>query len=157
MFAAARFAAAAGAITGQRRERLEDVPKEAAKTVVAAFAVVWGLPLKTPARNARKLALLCGEIAARAFACDAADADQVKHLFEEVEGQIGTKDVVVYNASARARGPVVAGRLAFMPRGFWPNGDKNDNGELVLNLPARRRFAFDYRDHLGLGDLAFLQ
>jgi NAD(P)-dependent dehydrogenase (short-subunit alcohol dehydrogenase family) len=59
------------------------------------------------ARNAGKLAPLCGEIAARAFACDAADADQVKRLFEEVEGQIGTPDVVVYNASARARGPVV--------------------------------------------------
>jgi NAD(P)-dependent dehydrogenase (short-subunit alcohol dehydrogenase family) len=59
------------------------------------------------ARNAGKLALLCGEIAARAFACDAADADQVKHLFEEVEGQIGTPEVVVYNASARVRGPVV--------------------------------------------------
>jgi NAD(P)-dependent dehydrogenase (short-subunit alcohol dehydrogenase family) len=59
------------------------------------------------ARNAGKLAPLCGEIAARAFACDAADADQVKRLFEEVEGQIGTPDVVVYNAGARARGPVV--------------------------------------------------
>ena len=46
---------------------------------------------------------------------------------------------------------------AFMPRGFWPNGDKNDNGESVLNLQARRRIAFDYRDDLGLGELAFLQ
>jgi NAD(P)-dependent dehydrogenase (short-subunit alcohol dehydrogenase family) len=59
------------------------------------------------ARNAGKLAALCSETAAQAFACDAADADQVKQLFEQVERQIGTPDVVVYNASARARGPVV--------------------------------------------------
>lgn len=66
-----------------------------------------GMRVALAARNAGKLAPLCEEIAARAFACDAADADQVRRLFEEVEGQVGAPDVVVYNASARARGPVV--------------------------------------------------
>lgn len=74
---------------------------------VARLFAREGMRVALAARNAGKLAPLCGEIAARAFACDAADVDQVKRLFEEVEGQIGTPDVVVYNASARARGPVV--------------------------------------------------
>lgn len=74
---------------------------------VARLFAREGMRVALAARNAGKLAPLCGEIAARAFACDAADVDQVKRLFEEVEGQVGAPDVVVYNASARARGPVI--------------------------------------------------
>src|SRR5258708_28411958 len=59
------------------------------------------------ARNTSKLAGLCSEVGARAFACDAAKPDQVQRLFEELENEIGAPDVVVYNASARARGPFV--------------------------------------------------
>jgi NAD(P)-dependent dehydrogenase (short-subunit alcohol dehydrogenase family) len=59
------------------------------------------------ARNIEKLAALSSEVGAHAFACDAADTNQVKRLFEDVEGRIGAPDLVVYNASARARGPLV--------------------------------------------------
>jgi NAD(P)-dependent dehydrogenase (short-subunit alcohol dehydrogenase family) len=59
------------------------------------------------ARNTEKLAPLCSETGAHAFSCDAVDPNQVKRLFDEVQDQIGVPDVVVYNASARARGPLV--------------------------------------------------
>jgi NAD(P)-dependent dehydrogenase (short-subunit alcohol dehydrogenase family) len=59
------------------------------------------------ARRTEKLAELCRETGARAFACDASEPDEVKRLFSEVEKDIGAPDVVVYNASARARGPFV--------------------------------------------------
>jgi NAD(P)-dependent dehydrogenase (short-subunit alcohol dehydrogenase family) len=59
------------------------------------------------ARKIEKLGALCGETGARAFACNAADADEVERLFGMVEREIGAPDVVVYNASARASGPFV--------------------------------------------------
>jgi NAD(P)-dependent dehydrogenase (short-subunit alcohol dehydrogenase family) len=65
-----------------------------------------GLRVALAARDTEKLAGLCGETGAKAFACDAIQADQVAHLFTAVESAIGAPDVVVYNASARARGPV---------------------------------------------------
>ncbi len=65
-----------------------------------------GMQLALVARDAGKLAPLCGETGARAFACDAVDPDQVAGMFAAVEAAIGAPDVVVYNASARARGPV---------------------------------------------------
>jgi NAD(P)-dependent dehydrogenase (short-subunit alcohol dehydrogenase family) len=59
------------------------------------------------ARKVEKLGALCNETGARAFACDATNAEDVERLFGLVEREIGTPDLVVYNASARARGPVV--------------------------------------------------
>jgi NAD(P)-dependent dehydrogenase (short-subunit alcohol dehydrogenase family) len=56
------------------------------------------------ARQIEKLGALCQETGARAFACNATDADEVERLFGLVEREIGSPDVVVYNASARARG-----------------------------------------------------
>ena len=65
-----------------------------------------GLRVALAARDAEKLAPLCAETGAKAFACDAVVPDQVARLFAAVEGATGAPDVVVYNASARARGPV---------------------------------------------------
>jgi NAD(P)-dependent dehydrogenase (short-subunit alcohol dehydrogenase family) len=59
------------------------------------------------ARAVEKLGALCHETGARAFACNAADPDDVERLFGLVEREIAAPDLVVYNASARARGPVV--------------------------------------------------
>jgi NAD(P)-dependent dehydrogenase (short-subunit alcohol dehydrogenase family) len=64
-----------------------------------------GIKVALAARSIEKLGALCTETSARAFACDATDHDQVERLFGLVEREIGTPDVVVYNASARARGP----------------------------------------------------
>jgi len=66
-----------------------------------------GLAVSVAARDAAKLAPLCAETGARAFACDAQDAAQVQRLFAEVDHVQGEPDVVVYNASARTRGPFV--------------------------------------------------
>ena len=66
-----------------------------------------GLRVALAARQTDKLSGLCRETGARAFACDAINPDDVKRLFDDVEAQIGAPDVVVYNASARARGPLL--------------------------------------------------
>ena len=59
------------------------------------------------ARGGEKLADLCAVTCAQAFACDAVEPDQVSRLFDDEEKPIGTPDVVVFYASARARGPLV--------------------------------------------------
>ena len=59
------------------------------------------------ARKVEKLGSLCRETGAHAYACDAANADEVERLFGLVEREIGTPDLVVYNASGRARGAFV--------------------------------------------------
>ncbi|UFZ01644.1 SDR family NAD(P)-dependent oxidoreductase [Bradyrhizobium ontarionense] len=59
------------------------------------------------ARKVEKLGALCNETGARAYPCDATDPEEVERLFGLVEREIGTPDLVVYNASARARGPLV--------------------------------------------------
>jgi len=66
-----------------------------------------GLGVAIAARDTAKLAPLCAETGARAFLCDAQDEAQVQRLFAEVEQAQGAPDVVVYNASARSRGPFV--------------------------------------------------
>ena len=65
-----------------------------------------GAKVALAARNPDKLASLCGETGAVAFACDATDEAQVIQLFAEVDAAHGTPDLVVYNASARAPGPI---------------------------------------------------
>ena len=66
-----------------------------------------GIRIALAARRIEKLGALCSETGARAFACNAADADEVERLFGAVEREFGNPDVVVYNASARARGALV--------------------------------------------------
>jgi NAD(P)-dependent dehydrogenase (short-subunit alcohol dehydrogenase family) len=52
------------------------------------------------------LAPLAAEIRAQTFAVDATDPAAVARLFEEADTRLGEPDVVVYNASARAHGPI---------------------------------------------------
>src|SRR6202011_265899 len=66
-----------------------------------------GIKVALAARGIEKLGALCTETGARAFACNATDPDEVERLFALVEREIGTPDLVVYNASGRARGPFV--------------------------------------------------
>jgi NAD(P)-dependent dehydrogenase (short-subunit alcohol dehydrogenase family) len=63
-----------------------------------------GIRVALAARSVEKLGALCSETGARAFACDATNADEVERLFGLVEREIGTPDVVIYNASGRSRG-----------------------------------------------------
>jgi NAD(P)-dependent dehydrogenase (short-subunit alcohol dehydrogenase family) len=64
-----------------------------------------GFKVALAARNTEKLASLCAGTGAVAFPCDATDPDQVSQLFQDVERKMGDPDVVIYNASARSRGP----------------------------------------------------
>lgn len=66
-----------------------------------------GLAVAIAARDTVKLTSLCTETGARAFACDAQDEAQVQQLFADIERDQGAPDVVIYNASARTRGPLV--------------------------------------------------
>ena len=59
-----------------------------------------GLRVTLAARDTGKLAALCGETGATAIATDATQPADVARLFDAIE----PPDVVVYNASARARG-----------------------------------------------------
>ena len=67
-----------------------------------------GFKVALAARNTEKLASLCENTGALAFACDATDLAQVSKLFQDVERKVGAPDVVIYNASARSRGPFVS-------------------------------------------------
>ncbi len=64
-----------------------------------------GIGVSLAARSVEKLGALCSETGARAYAGNATDPDEVERLFGLVERESGTPDVVVYNASGRARGP----------------------------------------------------
>ncbi len=66
-----------------------------------------GLAVAVAARRVDKLAALAAETGCSVHGCDATNPDAVAALFTAVEAQHGAPDVVVYNASARARGPVV--------------------------------------------------
>ena len=74
---------------------------------LARLLAKQGLRVALAARNVGKLEALCQETGAKAFACDATDADEVAKLFVDVEQQIGKPDVVIYNASLRARGTFI--------------------------------------------------
>src|SRR6202012_6183575 len=66
-----------------------------------------GIRVALAARKIEKLGALCSETGARAFACNATEPDDVERLFGQVEREIATPDLVVYNASGRARGAFV--------------------------------------------------
>jgi len=65
-----------------------------------------GMEVFLGARDTRKLADLVKETGAMAIACDATKAEDVERLFTAVDAGGGV-DLVVYNASGRARGPIV--------------------------------------------------
>ena len=59
------------------------------------------------ARKTDKLASLCAETGARAYACDASKPKDVDSLFAAVTRDLASPDIVVYNASYRTRGPFI--------------------------------------------------
>src|SRR5262245_5367081 len=63
-----------------------------------------GIKVALAARKIEKLGELCTQTGAKAVACDATSADEVQRLFGLVERELAAPDIVVDNASARARG-----------------------------------------------------
>jgi NAD(P)-dependent dehydrogenase (short-subunit alcohol dehydrogenase family) len=75
---------------------------------LARLFAAGGMRVGLVARDGDKLGPLCFDTGAEiGFAYDAAQADEVVRLFEHVDREMGGVDVVIYNASARARGPLI--------------------------------------------------
>ncbi len=66
-----------------------------------------GMQVALAARNVEKLGELVSETGAWTHACDAGDPDSVDRLFSTMRREFEMVDLVVYNPSARARGPLV--------------------------------------------------
>ncbi len=73
---------------------------------LARLCVKKGMKVALAARNTDKLADLARETDAVTVACDGRDPDSVASMFAALDDSIGTPDLVIYNASARSRGPV---------------------------------------------------
>jgi short-subunit dehydrogenase len=65
-----------------------------------------GMHVTLAARNIEKIKQIAKETKAAVFACDASEPDQVKELFKLQDGFGRSLDLVVYNPSARVRGPI---------------------------------------------------
>lgn len=74
---------------------------------VARALASAGLRVGLASRSPQKLAAYAAEIGAVTFAVDAAEPAGIDQLFKEVDSRLGEPDVVLYNASARLRGPLV--------------------------------------------------
>ncbi|MEJ2374436.1 MAG: SDR family NAD(P)-dependent oxidoreductase [Pseudolabrys sp.] len=75
-------------------------------SVTCAFARA-GMKIALAARSTDKLSGLAKETGASVYACDAAEGAQVEKLFADLDAAGSAPDVVVYNASYRARGPLI--------------------------------------------------
>jgi NAD(P)-dependent dehydrogenase (short-subunit alcohol dehydrogenase family) len=94
---------------------MADIPYDSALIVGAGSGIsaslarafsAAGLKVALAARNVDKLTGLVEETGAQAFPADVADAAAVEQLFQQVDAAIGEPEVVVFNASARARGRI---------------------------------------------------
>jgi NAD(P)-dependent dehydrogenase (short-subunit alcohol dehydrogenase family) len=65
-----------------------------------------GMEVVLAARDIQKLATLAQEAGATTVACDASRAEDVERLFAAIDTSGDRLDLVVYNASGRARGPI---------------------------------------------------
>lgn len=65
-----------------------------------------GMLVSLAARNVDKLDELARETDAATFACDVSSPSEVTGLFEMVNKRSGAPDLVVFNPSARVRGPI---------------------------------------------------
>jgi NAD(P)-dependent dehydrogenase (short-subunit alcohol dehydrogenase family) len=66
-----------------------------------------GMQVALAARNPAKLTALAAATKARTYACDVAKPGDVAALFSALARDLGTPELVVFNPSARARGPIV--------------------------------------------------
>ena len=90
------------------------------------------------ARKIEKLGSLCGQTGARAYACDATNAEEVERLFGLVEREIGSPDLVVYNTGARTRGAFIDLVPAEVAQAYAASAF---GGFLVAQQAARRMLA----------------
>ena len=101
---------------------------------LARLFAAKGLQVALASRNPDRLAKLASETAAATFACEATEPEEVAALFDVVIATQGVPDIVVYNASARARGPVTDLDPADVARAIAVSGY---GGFLVAQQAAR--------------------
>jgi NAD(P)-dependent dehydrogenase (short-subunit alcohol dehydrogenase family) len=97
-----------------------------------------GAVVALAARRQERIAPIAEELGGRVFACDAGEAAEVARLFESVEAELGAPDFVLYNASARARGPFVELAAEDVARALAISAY---GGFLVAQQAARRMLA----------------
>ncbi|MDA9976259.1 SDR family NAD(P)-dependent oxidoreductase [Alphaproteobacteria bacterium] len=73
---------------------------------LARICIKDGMKVAIAARNIDKLADLAAETGTELHQCDAGDIESVAALFAATDKTIGTPNLVVYNPSARVRGPI---------------------------------------------------
>lgn len=89
---------------------------------LARLFVKEGMSVALAARKPEKVAALMKELdGARAYTCDASDADHVTKLFEDVTRDLGEPTLVVFNAGMRGKGPIAELDPEVVRRG-WMNG-----------------------------------
>ncbi len=66
-----------------------------------------GIKIALAARSTEDLAGLAKETGAVTIGCDASKQAEVEKLFAGLDGGFGAPDIVIYNASYRARGPLI--------------------------------------------------
>ena len=65
-----------------------------------------GMTVALAARTGEKARNVAAETGASLHLCDAASIDAVERLFTDIDAEIGTPDLVVYNPAARVLGPI---------------------------------------------------
>ena len=65
-----------------------------------------GMKVTLAARDGGKAGAVAQETGARLHRCDSSSIEEVATLFTALDDSIGTPDLVVYNPSARVRGPI---------------------------------------------------
>jgi len=74
---------------------------------VARKLAAQGTKVALAARSLEANSELAEALGGRAYRCDASETEDVNALFEAVEDDLGSPDFVLYNSSARAKGPFV--------------------------------------------------
>jgi short-subunit dehydrogenase len=74
---------------------------------LARVLAAEGIKLALAARSTDDLASLAKEIGAEVLPCDASKRTDVEKLFKTLDAGAGAPEIVIYNASARARGPFI--------------------------------------------------
>jgi NAD(P)-dependent dehydrogenase (short-subunit alcohol dehydrogenase family) len=73
---------------------------------VARVLAAEGIKIALAARSTADLSGLAKEIDAQTFACDASQRADVEKLYAELDRGFGAPEIVIYNPSYRARGPI---------------------------------------------------
>ena len=97
-----------------------------------------GMVVALAARNPAKLAELAQQTGARAYECDSSEPQQVTRLFDQAAVQLGSPDVVVFNAGMRGRGAIESIEPELVHKA-WLNGAFG--GFLVGQQAAQRMLA----------------